>query len=357
MRIAMLAGGLSGYLDRCLRALEKQGHELFLCHGVGRDPNAPYAADAFGRSGPTMTWTDAPDEKALRDGLEAFEPQALLVVSWHYPFYRRVLTRWRGRTVRVLCMDNQWRSTPKQWLGRATSRAYVAPLYEMAFVPGYRQEWFARRLGFDERDIIRGFYAADRDAFDRGPRSPDDLEASRAFLFAGRLVPAKGVDLLAAAYSRYRSATSDPWDLLVLGTGPLSSTVSSLPGVTMLGFRQPDDLPDVYSWSGCLVLPSRFEPWGVVVHEACAAGMAVIASTSVGAADTFVQDGYNGRIVATGSIGDLATAMAEVSGMGLAERSEWSERSRQISHRLTPERWAEHLVHRVVEKAERAEAD
>ncbi|MFN2165672.1 MAG: glycosyltransferase family 4 protein, partial [Anaerolineae bacterium] len=311
MRVAMLAGGMSGYLRRCLDEVEAQGHELFVCHGLNRDANAPYSRDVFARPGQVLTWVGQPNERQLRARLEDFRPDALLVVSWHYPFYRRALAAWRGRTTRVLCMDNQWRGTAKQWLGRAIWPRYIAPLYEMAFVPGYRQEWFARRLGFREQDIIRGLYAADRDGFDLGSR--EDVKASRSFLFAGRLIPAKGVDVLARAYAEYRRGVVDPWPLRVLGTGPQAEDLAEIDGITMIGFRQPAELPATFRGSVCLVLPSRFEPWGVVVHEACAAGMGVIASTAVAAADTFVQDGYNGRIVATGSVDDLASTLGEVS--------------------------------------------
>ena len=65
-------------------------------------------------------------------------------------------------------------------------------------------------------------------------------------------------------------------------------------GVEMLGFVQPDDLPAVLERAGCLVLPSRFEPWGVVVHEAAAAGLPIVCTPVCGAATRLVLDGYNG---------------------------------------------------------------
>jgi glycosyltransferase involved in cell wall biosynthesis len=88
------------------------------------------------------------------------------------------------------------------------------------------------------------------------------------------------------------------------------------------------------------VLPSTFEPWGVVVHEAAAAGLGCVCTTSVGAADTFVRDGENGRIVEAGSTSGLADALRWAHGLSAAERTRASELSRALAATVTPERWA-----------------
>jgi hypothetical protein len=75
--------------------------------------------------------------------------------------------------------------------------------------------------------------------------------------------------------------------------------------------------------------------------------MCVVASTAVGAADTFVQDGYNGRIVATGSVDDLAMALREVSALPDQTLLDWSDRSRAESKRLSPQLWVDQLVTKV----------
>ena len=49
-----------------------------------------------------------------------------------------------------------------------------------------------------------------------------------------------------------------------------------------------NDLVKIYHQAHILVLPSYFEPWGLVINEALAAGMAVICSTAVGAASDLV---------------------------------------------------------------------
>ena len=135
----------------------------------------------------------------------------------------------------------------------------------------------------------------------------------RAFLYVGRLVEDKAIDVLAAAYRRYRAFAADPWPLIVAGTGPESRRLEAEPGVDLLGFVQPEQLPAVFARAGCLVLPSRLEPWAVVVHEAVSAGLPVVCTRACGASTRLVLDGYNGAIVSPDSDPGLAEALGRIS--------------------------------------------
>jgi glycosyltransferase involved in cell wall biosynthesis len=59
-------------------------------------------------------------------------------------------------------------------------------------------------------------------------------------------------------------------------------------------------------------VPSDYEPWGVVVTEAVAAGLAVAASDVVGAAADVVEDGVNGRIFRRGEAGHLTACLLDL---------------------------------------------
>ena len=63
--------------------------------------------------------------------------------------------------------------------------------------------------------------------------------------------------------------------------GPMDEELKAIDGTELLGFVMPKDLPGVLQDAGCLLLPSRFETWGVVVHEAIASGLAVICTNRV----------------------------------------------------------------------------
>ena len=105
-------------------------------------------------------------------------------------------------------------------------------------MPGDEQAVFARHLGFDQHEIIVGLYTCD-DPFFTGPQDPPQS----SFLFTGRLVDVKGVDVLAEAYRRYREQSADPWPLKVAGIGPMDEELKAIDGVELLGFVSPRTCP------------------------------------------------------------------------------------------------------------------
>ncbi|HUR17787.1 MAG TPA: glycosyltransferase family 4 protein [Acidimicrobiales bacterium] len=346
MRIAILWKQLSGYAMASFRALAAEGVEVFLVHPSAK-AEAPFDDRQMEHDFPGFYWVDSPDERRLRAEVAAFGPDALLVSSWDVSGYRHVSRSMNGRALRVLCMDNQWLGTAKQWAGRLVSPGLIRPAYDVAFVPAERQAAFARRLGFADDRLLWGLYTCDHDAFSRVAGDSDARTLSPRFLFAGRLAPEKGVDVLATAYQRYREMTESPWPMTICGTGPLASTLSLIPGVETLGFVQPGDLPTVFSRATCLVLPSTFEPWGVVVHEATAAGLSVICTSACGASTRLVLDGYNGALIAPGDAGGLAGAMARIAGADAESTAEMGRRSVELARQFTPQRWARYLVERL----------
>ena len=137
----------------------------------------------------------------------------------------------------------------------------------------------------------------------------------RRLIYAGRLVPVKRVDLLIDAFAAIAPRRPD-WDLVIVGGGPLLGELRQrvpadlAPRVNWAGFiAEPTALAAVYRACDILVLPSDYEPWGVVVNEATAAGLAVVCSDVVGSGAELVRDGVNGQTFAAGDLEGLKTAL------------------------------------------------
>ncbi len=345
LRVAYLQKSPSGYANACLRALAATGRaELFVTvpPTLEDSPHELEAMDGIDRRYPLASLRN--DDGLIR-ALRDFRPDVTLIVGWEKPVYRRCARALRGSSLRVVCMDNQWLRTPKQLLGIMSSRIYLRPYFDAAFLPGPRQLDFALRLGFARDRIFEGFYAADVETFGRvGPLDVQTAHARRAFLFAGRLVESKGIRTLAEAYAVYRDAVDDPWPLIVVGRGALEAPLRGQPGVELRGFVGAEDLAGEMGRASFLVLPSTFEPWGVVVHEAAAAGLGCICTTRVGAADAFVREGENGRIVVEGSVSALAEALSWSNELSPSKLAEVSALSRTLAERFTPGRWAETVL-------------
>lgn len=144
-----------------------------------------------------------------------------------------------------------------------------------------------------------------------------EMKMQRTLLVCGRLAPVKRTADAIDAFAQIADERSD-WNLNIVGDGPLRDELQRrVPDalrdrVQFAGFVQGDALHTYYRNADVLVHPAAFEPWGVVIDEAVAAGLAVVATEVTGAAVELVRHGVNGMIVPPRRVDMLAAALRSV---------------------------------------------
>jgi len=148
-----------------------------------------------------------------------------------------------------------------------------------------------------------------------------EVSAPRAILFAGRMVPQKGVaDLLRAA--RVLKNQGLEFRINLVGQGPLYRRLQQLAralviddAVTFHGWVHPELMANCYRSNHFLVLPSRQEAFGMAVAEAMSYGLPVVV-TAAGGPEYYV-DHRVGRVCPAGDVDALADALKEMIRMPL----------------------------------------
>jgi glycosyltransferase involved in cell wall biosynthesis len=266
--------------------------------------------------------------------LRGFRPDALGVGGWNQPAFVRALAYAKTHRVPILSWvestagDARGGSAPLELAKRTLVHAY-----DGFFVPGQASRDYVLGFGVEPDRIAIAPNAVDASVF-VGPREPGDGVVR--FLYVGRLDPEKGVDVLLRAFERV------PGELVLVGSGSAERELRALAGdrVRFTGPLPRDEVAGWYRRADALVLPSRSEPWGMVLNEAATAGMPLVAADGVGAARELVEDGVNGFRVPVGDEGALAEALRRLAEDD-AFRASAGARSRELAARLTPEAWAD----------------
>jgi len=121
----------------------------------------------------------------------------------------------------------------------------------------------------------------------------------------------RSYEVLAAALGALRD---QPWELTIIGDGPARDAVQRLfpPDQTQfLGALPPDALPAQYARHDLLVWPAIREAFGLVLLEAQAAGLGVVAGDTFGVPD-IVRDGETGLLSPEGDVAALAANLKQV---------------------------------------------
>ena len=123
-------------------------------------------------------------------------------------------------------------------------------------------------------------------------------------IYCGRFVLHKNPAFALDVASRVSELLGRTVSIDFVGAGPeeqrLRDKATRLAGkvnANFLGYASQTELPARYRNAKIFLFPSSFEPWGVVVNEACAAGLAVLASPETGVAGELVQSGVNGQVI------------------------------------------------------------
>jgi glycosyltransferase involved in cell wall biosynthesis len=144
------------------------------------------------------------------------------------------------------------------------------------------------------------------------------------------------------AFMDLQKEAPNDWELWCFGTGDVSPI--NHPKIKHFGFVQPSELPRYIKDTGVFVLPSRFEPWGVVVHEFAAAGFPIICTDEVGTRTSFTENNLNGYIYKSGDINQLKEVMKKIMNHSDKELFSMAEVSVEKAKQITPEKWANTLL-------------
>lgn len=247
------------------------------------------------------------------------------------PYYAYVIERALRQGVQVFIRDevqetgnrrSAWKERVKGAILRSWSKRGVGFL---AIGSLNRNYYIAK--GVDPASIFLVPYAVDREFFERlAAESRADLGPQRdalgldrdatVVLFASKFMERKrGLDLIEAfrqAYPRLLAAGVKKPVLAFAGSGEqaeaLEAAAEGLP-IVFLGFQNQQSLGRLFGLVDLFVLPSRHEPWGLVVNEAMSAGLPVIVSDEVGCWPDLVQEDVNGFVFPAGDRPALAEAL------------------------------------------------
>ena len=272
-------------------------------------------------------------------------PEVIVVGGWNQPaYFQAALHARRKRAALVLWVESTARDERPGSLPLERLKRWMVAAANAFLVPGRASAAYLESFGVAPDRIAVAPNAVDE-------RFAENVAAARAgraeiraelglerccFLYVGRLAREKGLDVLMRAFAGV------PGELVVVGEGPQEHEVTKLapPGVRLLGHVRHDDLPRWYAAADAFVLPSRSEPWGMVLNEAASAGLPLVATDAVGAAYDLIEPGINGLLVEAGDAAALREALLRLAA-DEAFRARAGARSRQLAEPATPQAWAD----------------
>jgi glycosyltransferase involved in cell wall biosynthesis len=224
------------------------------------------------------------------------------------------------------------------------------------FCYGARSKQYIQSYGIDPELIYSPCQAAALPhAYDaasilgRYRASPQRDDESPTFLFVGRLSKEKGLEDLLAAFRSVQQQLPKA-KLLFAGPGSERDWLQSQaaawglgPSVTLLGNQTAEEIGELLEISTALVLPSRREPWGLVVNEALSYGCPVVVSEVCGCIPELVLNGVTGYAFPAGDVAALRDSMLRVISLN-KDRLDTAKRCMEVISQYTPERAATEIL-------------
>ena len=320
MKLAVLTAQISPYHNARFVGAAKEFDEVHVVSSVNDGDFPEFLATSLGDykihfiCDGRKDYKEAFERLALHqqitDALAAVHPHAIAVAGWSAPESLVALEYGRKNGIPTVVMsESQADDAPRSW-PREVLKKRIVSQFDAALVGGPSHADYIVGLGMPRDRVHLGYNAVDNNYFEReaerAKASQDQLRAQhklpQSYLLASaRFIRKKNLPNLVRAFAGARRINPSIPDLMILGDGPERANIeevirsNEVTGVVHLpGFRGYDALPAIYALSEGFLHVSTTEQWGLVINEAMAAGVPVIASNTCGAARTVLADGVNG---------------------------------------------------------------
>lgn len=332
MRLCWIIADLGNYHAARMRALQSSlQHDLKVIELKCRSEYPEFAAARDAVRALHCRTLFAPDAGAISFGrlrgmlyraLDDARPDALFVNGWSQSSAILAMAWSMSHQVPFVIASESTAADQTRVAWREGVKCLLVRRAGAAFVGGRRSAQYLRTLGLPEASIFQGYDAVDNEHFAAGAEAARRAAAQvrsalnlpgRYLLCVARLIPRKGFAMLLEAFARYRAGTTTAGlDLLFVGDGSdrprlmqLAAALGIDAGVHFHGFQGYDRLPSYYGLAEALIVPSRSEPWGLVVNEAMASALPVLVSSACGCTDDLVRHGHNGFVIDPTNVKEL----------------------------------------------------
>jgi glycosyltransferase involved in cell wall biosynthesis len=346
LQILILYTELAGYVLSSFKHFIEQHPEaeLIVVH-YPVNPEAPFIIKDIPKT--TFIQYDPTNWHTLKEKLNHFNPNIILCSGWINKDYISFVKTIKTNIKKVVLIDNHWNANAKQLVFSILSKLKLTFLkhFTHAWVPGKPQKLYARKLGFETKNIIEGFYVADTDLFIK--TGALKLKNKGAFpkiiLSVARYIPQKDLPTLCKAFINVNQKNGNQWQLHCIGQGALFNDRIENPYIFHLGFKQPNEMEPYVLAAGIYALPSLFEPWAVSVHEMALSAMPMVLSNKVGAASQFLTEN-NGFEFEAGNQKSLENQLDKI--MKMPDEALWkmAESSFELGQSLTTQNWSDNLL-------------
>ena len=295
--ILFLFTELSGYMLSCFKNASDNGFEI---HVVNYQTNseAPFEIDkSINKLLFFYNKSHFDTLKKLNDLVVELNPKLIFVSGWMDKLYFRFSIDRSNNFKKILLLDNIWLGSFKQNIWSFYFKYKYKSAFQTVWVPGFEHKRYANKLGFKDDEICDGLYTCNTKLFNSFHINTHREKKSnfpKRFLYVGRYDDVKGLKELWESFINVVEKNDFKWELWCVGTGKLWDSRLKHPLIRHFGFVQPENLKDIIQESGIYVLPSRYEPWGVSLHEMVTSGMPVLISENIGSKIYFHKDKING---------------------------------------------------------------
>jgi len=295
--------------------------------------------------------------------LEKENPDLVIGCGYHHPTCLLALRYARSHGKRFILWSESHRDSIRL-------RSFPFKQYRSNFihssdgfvVPGRKSFNFIQSFGIDGKKmwtapnaVANDFFSRNADTF-RSQRQT--LKSKRNFpskiiLYVGRLVDSKGIPVLLEAFQSVSKSLEA--GLILVGEGKDQKKYLNfcrrhgLRNVFFEGFKQQDELPFYYGLADVFVLPSLREEWGLVLNEAAASGLPLIATDASGAAFDLIEEAKNGYRVRTGDSEALREKILAILKNPELQDS-MGRRSREMIEAFSPQRCAAVFLQAILNK-------